>query len=31
MPIAKICTMLGISKPTLYTYVRTAEASEKAA
>lgn len=25
MPIAKICTMLGISKPTLYAYVRTAE------
>lgn len=31
MPIAKICTMLGISKPTLYAYVQTAEASEKAA
>lgn len=25
MPIAKICTMLGISKPTLYAYVRSAE------
>lgn len=24
MPIAKICTMLGISKPTLYSYVRSA-------
>lgn len=24
MTIAKICTMLGISKPTLYTYVRNA-------
>ncbi|MHB8285820.1 MAG: recombinase family protein [Caulobacteraceae bacterium] len=25
MPIAKICLMLGISKPTLYAYVRSAE------
>lgn len=25
MPIAKICAMLGISKPTLYSYVRLAE------
>ncbi|RJF90235.1 recombinase family protein [Sphingomonas cavernae] len=25
MPIAKICSMLGISKPTLYAYVRSAE------
>ncbi|MHB8283592.1 MAG: recombinase family protein [Caulobacteraceae bacterium] len=25
MPIAQICAMLGISKPTLYTYVRSAE------
>ena len=24
MPIAKICTMMGISKPTLYAYVRAA-------
>jgi len=29
--IAKICTMLGISKPTLYAYIRAAEAAEKAA
>ena len=27
MSIAKICTMLGISKPTLYSYVRSAEAA----
>ena len=27
MPIAKICSMLGISKPTLYAYVRAAEAA----
>ncbi len=26
LPIARICTMLGISKPTLYAYVRAAEA-----
>ena len=26
-PIARICTMLGISKPTLYAYVRAAEAA----
>ncbi len=26
MPIAKICLMLGISKPTLYSYVRSVEA-----
>ncbi len=25
MPIAKICTMMGISKPTLYAYVRAAD------
>lgn len=25
MPIAKICSMLGISKPTLYAYVRLSE------
>jgi DNA invertase Pin-like site-specific DNA recombinase len=25
VPIAKICTMLGISKPTLYAYVRASE------
>ncbi|CAH0498467.1 hypothetical protein NVSP9465_03555 [Novosphingobium sp. CECT 9465] len=25
MPIAKICSMLGISKPKLYAYVRSAE------
>lgn len=25
VPIAKICAMLGISKPTLYAYVRSAE------
>lgn len=25
MPIIKICSMLGISKPTLYSYVRSAE------
>jgi len=31
MPIAKICTMLGISKPTLYAYVRAEEATERAA
>ena len=31
MPIAKICLMLGISKPTLYAYVRSAEAADKAA
>lgn len=30
MPIAKICTMLGISKPTLYAYVRANEAADKA-
>lgn len=30
MPIAKICTMLGISKPTLYSYVRSAGATEAA-
>lgn len=27
LPIARICTMLGISKPTLYAYVRAAEAA----
>lgn len=27
-PIARICTMLGISKPTLYAYVRAAEVAE---
>ena len=26
-PITRICTMLGISKPTLYAYVRAAEAA----
>ncbi|WP_449301399.1 terminase gpP N-terminus-related DNA-binding protein [Paracoccus fontiphilus] len=26
-PIARICTMLGISKPTLYAYVRAEEAA----
>lgn len=31
MPIAKICTMLGISKPTLYSYVRAHQTAEKAA
>ncbi len=31
MPIAKICSMLGISKPTLYAYVRSAETAGKAA
>ncbi|KTF67731.1 MULTISPECIES: recombinase family protein [unclassified Sphingomonas] len=31
LPIAKICTMLGISKPTLYAYVRADEAAERAA
>ena len=31
VPIAKICTMLGISKPTLYAYVRAAEKTDKAA
>ena len=31
MPIATICTMLGISKPTLYAYVRAAEAEDDAA
>lgn len=31
VPIAKICTMLGISKPTLYAYIRAAEAAKKAA
>lgn len=30
MPIAKICAMLGISKPTLYSYVRSAAAKEAA-
>jgi transposase-like protein len=25
MPIAKICAMMGISKPTLYSYVRAAD------
>lgn len=30
MPIAKICTMLGISKPTLYSYVRSAAPLEVA-
>lgn len=25
IPIAKICTMLGISKPTLYSYVKSAD------
>lgn len=29
--IAKICTMLGISKPTLYAYVRSAEDLERVA
>lgn len=29
--IAKICTMLSISKPTLYAYVRAAEAATKSA
>src|SRR5204862_5632704 len=28
MPIAKICSMLGISKPTLYAYVRSAETKD---
>lgn len=27
MPIARICTMMGISKPTLYSYVRAANAT----
>lgn len=31
MPIAKICLMLGISKPTLYAYIRAEEAGEKTA
>ena len=31
MPIAKICSMLGISKPTLYAYVRSAETKPVAA
>lgn len=31
MPIARICTMLGISKLTLYSYVRADEAAERAA
>ena len=31
MPIAKICSMLGISKPTLYAYVRSAETKSAAA
>ncbi|MBB5713088.1 DNA invertase Pin-like site-specific DNA recombinase [Sphingomonas xinjiangensis] len=31
MPIATICTSLGISKPTLYAYVRAADAEEDAA
>ena len=31
MPITKICTMLGISKPTLYAYVRSAEVVAAAA
>jgi predicted transcriptional regulator YheO len=31
VPIAKICTMLGIFKPTLYAYIRAAEAAKKAA
>ena len=31
MPIAKICSMLGISKPTLYGYVRSAEEARKTA
>lgn len=31
MPIAKICSMLGISKPTLYSYVRADESTGKAA
>lgn len=31
MLIAKICAMLGISKPTRYTYVRADEAADKAA
>ena len=30
MPIAKICSMLGISKPTLYAYVRSAETKSAA-
>jgi len=31
VPIAKICTMLGISKPTLYAYIRAAEGTENLA
>ena len=31
VPIAKICSMLGISKPTLYAYVRSAEGEAAAA
>ncbi len=31
MPIAKICSMLGISKPKLYAYVRSAETKPVAA
>lgn len=31
MPIAKIYLMLGISKPTLYSYVRSAEAKPASA
>lgn len=28
LPIARICAMMGISKPTLYAYVRAARSSE---
>ena len=31
MSVAKICSMLGISKPTLYAYVRSAETKSAAA
>ncbi len=31
MPIAKVCSMLGISKPTLYAYVRSSEMKPAAA
>ncbi|MEO0819329.1 MAG: recombinase family protein [Pseudomonadota bacterium] len=31
LPVAEICTLLGISKPTLYAYLRQAEAAERAA
>jgi transposase-like protein len=29
LPVAKICQMMGISKPTLYSYIRKAQEAGK--